>query len=81
MKRRCGGREGMALVVVMCMMMLVAMALAILSTLASGAALRSRDLVRNEQAFYVAEGAAEVAVPRCSAGAAEGVVAAAVWWW
>ncbi len=70
MKRRCGGREGMALVVVMCMMMLVAMALAILSTLASGAALRSRDLVRNEQAFYVAEGAAEVAVQHIAGGGA-----------
>ena len=67
MKGRAG-REGMALVVVLCLTVLAVGALAILGALAGGAALRSRDLVRNEQAFYVAEAAIELAVQHIAAG-------------
>ena len=56
------GKEGMALVMVLCLTMLVGGALAILASMASAAARRSRDMVRNEQAFCVAEAAIELAV-------------------
>ena len=64
------GRDGVALVVVLCLTALVGGALAIMAALAGGAALRSRDVVRGEQAFYVAEGAIELAVQHIADGGA-----------
>ena len=64
------GKQGMALVVVLCLSALALGALAILASIMSGAALRSRDMLRNEQAFFVAEGAVEVAVQHIANGGA-----------
>ena len=64
------GKQGMALVVVLGLSALALGALAILASIMSGAALRSRDMMRNEQAFFVAEGAVEVAVPHIANGGA-----------
>ncbi len=64
------GKQGMALVVVLCLSALGLGALAILASIMSGAALRSREMVRNEQAFFVAEGAVEVAVQHIANGGA-----------
>lgn len=61
-------KRGMALVVVLCLTVLATAALSILATMVGGAMLRTRDLARNEQAFYIAEGAIEVAVQHIADG-------------
>lgn len=60
--------RGMALVVVMCLTALAFGALAVMGAMVVGSARRSRDMVRNEQAFYVAEGAVERAVQHIADG-------------
>ena len=61
-------KSGMVLVVVLCLTVLATAALSILATMVSGAVLRTRDLARNEQAFYIAEGAIELAVQHIADG-------------
>ena len=63
-------KQGVALITVLCLTALAMTVGTLMATLVGGAALRSRDSLNDEQAFFVAESAIELGVQYIADGGA-----------